>query len=59
MAGKIRVKWYKSWIGYSKRQRATVKGLGLRWVNDEVELNDTAAIRGMVKKINHLVKIVE
>jgi len=59
MAGKIKVKWYKSWIGYSSRQRETVKGLGLKWVNQVVELDDTPANRGAVKKINHLVKIVE
>lgn len=58
MPGKIRVKWYKSWIGYNHKQRGSVRGLGLRWLNDVVELDDTPAIRGMVKKINHLVKII-
>jgi large subunit ribosomal protein L30 len=58
MAGKIKVKWYKSWIGYNRRQRESVRGLGLRRLNDVVELDDTPAIRGMVRKIAHLVKIV-
>ena len=58
MPGKIKVMWYKSWIGYNRKQRASVRGLGLRKLNDVVELDDTPAIRGMVKKINHLVKIV-
>ena len=58
MAGKIKVKWYKSWIGYNKKQRGSIRGLGLRRLNDVVELDDTPAIRGMVVKIAHLVKIV-
>jgi len=58
MAGRIKVKWYKSWIGYNRKQRESVRGLGLRRLNDVVELDDTPAIRGMVKKINHLVKII-
>ena len=58
MAGKIKVVLYKSWIGYNRKQRESVRGLGLRRLNDVVELDDTPAIRGMVKKINHLVKII-
>jgi large subunit ribosomal protein L30 len=58
MAGKIKVTWYKSWIGYNRKQRESVRGLGLKKLNDVVELDDTPAIRGMVKKISHLVKIV-
>lgn len=58
MPAKIKVKWYKSAIGYNQKQRESVRGLGLRRLNDVVELNDTPAIRGMVKKINHLVKII-
>ncbi|MBI5527196.1 MAG: 50S ribosomal protein L30 [Deltaproteobacteria bacterium] len=59
MAGTIKVKWYKSWIGYNRKQRASVRGLGLRKLNDIVELKDTPAVRGMVKKISHLVRIVD
>jgi large subunit ribosomal protein L30 len=46
-------------IGREKKQGETVKGLGLRKLNQERELLDTPAIRGMVNKIPHLVKIVE
>ena len=59
MPATIKVKWYKSWIGYNRRQRESVRGLGLRKLNDVVELKDTPEIRGMVKKINHLVRIVD
>ena len=47
-----------SLIGCPEKQRATVRGLGLRRLNQEVEREDTPAIRGMVKKIPHLVEIV-
>lgn len=56
---KIRVKLVHSAIGREKKQGETVKGLGLRKLNQERELLDTPAIRGMVNKIPHLVKIVE
>jgi len=55
---KIKVKWIKSNIGYNQKQREVIRGLGLRKLNDEKELDDTPAIRGMVTKINHLVKII-
>lgn len=57
MAGKILVTWKKSWIGYGRDQRATIKSLGLRRLNHQVELYDTAIIRGMVNKVRHLVEI--
>lgn len=59
MAGKIKVIWYKSWIGYNRKQRETVKGMGFKKLNQVVELADTPANRGMVTKVAHLVKIVD
>jgi len=53
----IRVRQVKSGIGYSKDQRATLVGLGLRRMHQVVELEDTPSVRGMVNKINHLVVI--
>jgi len=53
----IRVRQVKSGIGYSKDQRATLVGLGFRRMNQVVELEDTASIRGMINKVNHLVVI--
>ncbi|MBI4466134.1 MAG: 50S ribosomal protein L30 [Acidobacteria bacterium] len=58
-SGRLRIKWVKSWIGCTEDQRATVRGLGLRRLHQVVERADTAAIRGMVKKISHLVTVVE
>ncbi|RMH60634.1 MAG: 50S ribosomal protein L30 [Zetaproteobacteria bacterium] len=58
MAGKtITVRQIKSGIGYSRDQKATLRGLGFRRLNQVVELEDTPAIRGMVNKVRHLVRI--
>jgi large subunit ribosomal protein L30 len=56
---KLKIKWVRSWIGCPEKQRAVVRGLGLRRLQQVVERPDTAAVRGMVKKIPHLVEIVE
>jgi len=53
----IRVRQTKSGIGYPKDQRATLVGLGFRRMHQVVELEDTASIRGMINKVNHLVVI--
>jgi len=53
----IRVRQVKSGIGYAKDQKATLIGLGFRRMNQVVELEDTPAVRGMINKINHLVRI--
>lgn len=59
-AGKaLRVTLVKSPIGYTKDQKATVRALGLRRMNQTVEQNDTPAVRGMLNKISHLIKIEE
>jgi large subunit ribosomal protein L30 len=55
--GRIRVRWVRSAIGYGRRQRATLRGLGLRRLHQTVELQDTAAIRGMIRKVGHLVVV--
>jgi large subunit ribosomal protein L30 len=57
--GTIKVKQIGSVIGCTDGQRATVRGLGLRRMHQVVERDDTPAIRGMVKKVPHLVAIVE
>ena len=56
---KIKVKQTKSRIGSSKDQTRTLDALGLRKMNRVVEHDDTATIRGMITKVNHLVTIVE
>ena len=57
-SGTIKVKQVGSVIGCTDKQRATVRGLGLRRMHQVVERKDTPAIRGMVKAIPHLVVIV-
>lgn len=57
--GTIRVKQIGSLIGCTDKQRASVRGLGLRRMHQVVERKDTPEIRGMVKAVPHLVVIVE
>jgi large subunit ribosomal protein L30 len=57
--GTIKVKLVGSVITCTEVQRATVRGLGLRRLHQVVERKDTPAIRGMVKKVPHLVALVE
>jgi large subunit ribosomal protein L30 len=58
-AKKIRVTLRKSTIGFNKTQAKTVQGMGLRRINHSVELPDTAATRGMIHKVRHLVEVSE
>ena len=58
-AGKLRIQYYRSAIGFNEQQKLIVKGLGLRKLNTIREAEDTAAIRGMVAKVPHLVRILE
>jgi len=55
----IRVTLVKSPIGYTKDQKATVKALGLRRMHQTVEHKDNLAVRGMIRKVVHLVQIEE
>jgi large subunit ribosomal protein L30 len=56
---KLQITLVRSPIGYSQRQKDTVRSLGLRRLNSTVEHNDTDVIRGMVAKVSHLVKVEE
>jgi large subunit ribosomal protein L30 len=56
---KLRVKWVKSSIGYPKDQKATIQALGLRKLQQTVEHEDQPVIRGMIRKVIHLVKVEE
>ncbi len=58
-SGKLKIKWVRSWIACTERQRACVRGLGLRRLNQVVERIDTPAVRGLVAAVPHLVEIVE
>ena len=59
MAVQIKITLVKSVIGSSEKQRNIVKALGLKKTNSSVIQNDTATIRGMINKINHLVSVDE
>jgi len=58
-AKRIRVKQVRSEIGYDRRQRATLRGLGLRRLNHVVDLEDSPSVRGMIDKVIHLVVVEE
>jgi large subunit ribosomal protein L30 len=53
----LQIKLLKSPIGYEKRQRATLRALGLRKLHQTVEKQDTPAIRGMITAVSHLVTV--
>jgi len=56
---KLRITLVKSAIGYSETHKATIRALGLHRINQTVEQAHTPVIRGMLMKVNHLVKIEE
>lgn len=56
---RIRVRQVRSVIGYDRKQRATLRGLGIRRMNQTVEIEDTPATRGMIGKVTHLVVVEE
>lgn len=55
----VRITLVKSPIGYSTRQKGTVRALGLRKMNDTVEHVDSAAVRGMINAVSHLLAVEE
>jgi large subunit ribosomal protein L30 len=56
---KIKIQWYRSSIATPEKHKVIVRSLGLTRLNQIVERPDTPAIRGMVAKIPHLLRIVE
>ena len=55
----LRITYVRSAIGYSERHKATIRTLGLRRLNQTVVHDDTPVVRGMLAKVNHLVKVEE
>jgi large subunit ribosomal protein L30 len=55
----LRVTLVKSPIGYNERQKRTVKALGLHKLNQTIEHTDSPALRGMLAKVSHLVRVEE
>lgn len=56
--GEIKIQYYRSMIGYAKKQKEIVKSLGITKLNQTVTRLDTAASRGIVAKVPHLLRIV-
>lgn len=57
--GTIKIQYYKSMIGYSKKQKAVIKSLGITKLNQTITRPDNPSMRGMVEKVPHLLRIVE
>jgi len=55
----LRITLVKSPIGYTERQKGTVRALGLRRMHQTVEQVDTPVLRGMLAKVSHLVRVEE
>jgi large subunit ribosomal protein L30 len=56
-SGLLRITYVKSCIGYSQRQKDTIRTLGLRRIGETVEHPDTPPVRGMVHAVRHLVAV--
>ncbi len=57
MSNMLEITLIKSTIGASEKQCAVVRGLGLRRLHQTVSLQDTPETRGMINKINHMLKV--
>lgn len=55
----LKIKWIKSSIGRTQDQRDTIRSLGFKKLHEEKVVKNTPEIRGMVKKVIHLLEIVE
>lgn len=58
-AKKLQLTYYRSAIGYSQKHKDTIRALGFHHLNQTVVQNDNECIRGMLRKVAHLVKVVE
>lgn len=56
---KLRVQYVKSAIGYPENQKGTIRALGFRRLGEIVEVDDSDVMRGMLRKVEHLVKVSE
>ena len=59
MAGRLRITQIRSAIGRVKEQKAMVRALGIKRLYQSVEHRDNPAVRGMIRKVKHLVKVEE
>ncbi|OGP83406.1 MAG: 50S ribosomal protein L30 [Deltaproteobacteria bacterium RBG_16_54_11] len=58
-AGYIKIKLVRSGIGHPRKHRAVLRGMGLTRLNKVVALKDTPQTRGMIKKVSHLLEVIE
>ena len=58
-SGNIKIQYYRSFIGYSKKQKGILKSLATTKINETVERPDTPTMSGFVEKVPHLLRIVE
>ena len=58
-SGQITIQYYRSMIGYAQKQKIIVRSLGITKLNQTVSHPDSAAARGIVAKVPHLLRIVE
>ena len=56
---KIKIKQIKSQIGAPKDQKETLRALGLRKISQIIEVEDTPSCRGMIRKVRHLVSVID
>ena len=56
---KLSITWVKSGIGYEEDQKRTLKALGFHRLNEKIIHDDSMAIRGMINKVRHMVKVEE
>jgi large subunit ribosomal protein L30 len=57
--GTVKIKWVVSFISCTDDMRQTIRGLGLRRMQQVVVRQDTPSVRGMIHKVRHLVEVVE
>ncbi|HEU4597360.1 MAG TPA: 50S ribosomal protein L30 [Pyrinomonadaceae bacterium] len=57
--GRIKIQYYRSAIGFPKTQKEIVRSVGFTKLNQTVERPDTPAMRGVVAKVPHLLRIIE
>ena len=55
----IKIKQIKSKIGFPVDQKRTLEALGLRKISQVVEVEDNPSVRGMIRKVRHLITVVE
>ncbi len=58
-SNRVTVTLVRSTIGFDRRQAEVVRGLGLRRIGHTVQLKDVPSIRGMIRKVRHLVRVNE